>query len=116
MRELRHHHKSSAEELTSWPDKVRKRVLHQLRELQAGRVATRCKLWRGNGWNGFEITTSAFRVVGTLEDSAAVVIFHAFRKDSASGSKTRQHDIDLIDQRHREWAATRARKKKNQVH
>src|SRR5690606_29933516 len=93
--------------ILSWPKKIKTRVLDQLRELELEEPATRKKAWRGNGWMGFEITTSAFRVVGTLEDPAKVVVFHSFRKDSKKGKKTRQRDIDLIEERHRRWSARR---------
>jgi phage-related protein len=111
MRVTRHYHESTKTEIAGWPDKIKKRVLHQLRELECGNVALRRKGWRGNGWAGFEISVSAYRVVGTLEDPAAVIVFHAFRKDSGDGKKTRQHIVDLIEKRHRDWAQSQPMKK-----
>lgn len=107
MRVLEYFAKDAKSTVMAWPKKLRTRVLDQLRELQREEPATRKKDWHGNGWRGFEITTSAARVVGTLEDSAKVVVLHAFRKDSKKGKKTRQRDIDLIEERHRRWAEQR---------
>lgn len=107
MRILEYFAKDAKSTVMVWPKKLRTRVLDQLRELELAQPATRAKTWHGNGWIGFEISTSAARVVGTLEDPARVVVFHAFRKDSKKGKRTRQRDVDLVEERHRRWAAER---------
>lgn len=103
MRTLEYFAKDAKEMIMSWPRKLKDRALDQLRELQMEQPATRVKDWHGNGWKGFEITTSSARVVGTLEDAGKVVVFHAFNKDSSKGKKTRQKHVDRIEERHRRW-------------
>lgn len=103
MRKLEYFSRDAQETISNWPKKLKTRVLDQLRELQLEQSATRNKPWHGNEWMGFEITTSGVRVVGTLEDPTKVIVFHAFRKDSKKGKKTRQLDVDRIEERHRRW-------------
>ena len=65
MRALEYFHADAKEVIDSWSKKLRIRVLDQLRDLELEQPATRMKLWHGNGWKGFEISSSAARVVGT---------------------------------------------------
>lgn len=116
MRTLEYFAKDAKDTIVGWDKKLMTRVLGQLRELEIEQPATRSKPWRGNGWTGFEITTSAARVVGTLEDPNKVVVLHAFRKDSKEGRKTRQRDVDLIEDRHKRWAAQRQQGKAQKLH
>jgi phage-related protein len=95
---------SSKEDLSGFPDAVRRRVGGALWEAQIGRKARYAKPLKGFGGAGVleivdDFDGDTFRAVYTVCFAKAVYVLHAFQKKSKHGSATPKTELDLIDKR-----------------
>ena len=95
---------SSKEDLSEFPEEVRRRVGGALWEAQIGRKASYAKPLRGFGGAGVleivdDFDGDTFRAVYTVRFSEAVYVLHAFQKKSKRGVATPKAEIDLIERR-----------------
>jgi phage-related protein len=95
---------SSKEDLSGFPDDVRRRMGGALWDAQLGRKAPYAKPLRGFGGAGvLEITDDfdgdTFRAIYTVRFAKAVYVLHAFQKRSKRGIATPKAELDLIDRR-----------------
>lgn len=86
-------------EIRSWPDRVKKDLGDQMRELQSGGMPVRGKRLPDIGEGVIQCKTDGYRTIVTVAIEQEVWIVHAFKKDSARGKKTRKHEMDLAKQR-----------------
>jgi phage-related protein len=94
----------SKDDLSEFPEDVRRRVGGALWEAQIGRKAPYAKPLKGFGDAGvLEIVDDydgdTFRAVYTVRFVRAVYVLHAFQKKSKRGAATPRTELDLIDQR-----------------
>jgi len=95
---------SSKEDLSGFPNEVRRRVGGALWEAQIGRKAPYAKPLRGFGGAGVlevvdDFDGDTFRVVYTIRFAKVIYVLHAFQKKSKRGVATPKAELDLIDQR-----------------
>jgi len=95
---------SSKDDVSEFPEDVRRRVGGALWEAQIGRKAPYAKPLKGFGDAGvIEIVDDydgdTFRAVYTIRFAKAVYVLHAFQKKSKRGAATPRTELDLIDQR-----------------
>jgi phage-related protein len=95
---------SSKEDLSGFPEEVRRRVGGALWEAQIGRKAPYAKALKGFGDAGVlevvdDFDTDTFRAVYTVRFAEVVYVLHAFQKKSKRGTATPKAELDLIDQR-----------------
>jgi phage-related protein len=95
---------SSKEDLSDFPEEVRRRVGGALWEAQVGRKARYAKPLKGfGGASVLEVVDDfdgdTFRAVYTVRFTKAVYVLHAFQKKSKRGTATPKTELDLIDQR-----------------
>jgi phage-related protein len=95
---------SSKEDLSDFPEEVRRRVVGALWEAQVGRKARYAKPLRGFGDGSVleiadDFDGDTFRAVYTVRFAKAVYVLHAFQKKSKRGTATPKAELDLIDQR-----------------
>ncbi|HZT21016.1 MAG TPA: type II toxin-antitoxin system RelE/ParE family toxin [Dongiaceae bacterium] len=95
---------SSKEDLSGFPEEVRRRVGGALWEAQIGRKAPYAKPLKGLGdASVLEIVDDfdgdAFRAVYTVRFAEAVYVLHAFQKKSKRGVATPRVEMELIKQR-----------------
>lgn len=95
---------SSKEDLSDFPEDVRRRVGGALWEAQVGRKARYAKPLKGFGdASVLEIVDDfdgdTFRAVYTVRFAKAVYVLHAFQKKSERGAATPKAELDLMDQR-----------------
>lgn len=95
---------SSKDDLSEFPEEVRRRVGGALWEAQAGRKASYAKPLKGFGDAGVleivdDFDGDTFRAVYTVRFANAVYVLHAFQKKSKRGVTTPKAELDLIDQR-----------------
>jgi phage-related protein len=95
---------SSKEDLSGFPEEVRRRVGGALWEAQTGRKAPYAKPLKGFGHAGVleirdDFDGNTFRVVYTVRFATAVYVLHAFQKKSKRGIATPKAELDLIAQR-----------------
>ncbi len=95
---------SSKEDLSDFPEEVRRRVGGALWEAQIGLKATYAKPLKGFGDAGvLEIVDNfegdAFRAVYAVRFAKAVYVLHAFQKKSKRGAATPKAELDMIRQR-----------------
>ena len=95
---------SSKQDLSNFPEEVRRRVGGALWEAQIGRKAAYAKPMKGFvGAGVLEIVDDfdgdTFRAVYTVRFANAVYVLHAFQKKSKRGVATPKAELDLIDQR-----------------
>ena len=95
---------SSKEDLSDFPEEVRRRVGGALWEAQIGRKAPYAKPLKGFGDAGVleivdDFEGDTFRAVYTVRFAKAVYVLHAFQKKSKRGVATPKAELDLIDQR-----------------
>ena len=95
---------SSKEDLSDFPEEVRRRVGGALWEAQIGRKAAYAKPLKGFGDAGVleiveDFTGDTFRAVYTIRFAMAVYVLHAFQKKAKRGVATPKSELDLIDQR-----------------
>ncbi len=94
----------SKEDLSGFPEEVRRRVGGALWEAQIGRKASYAKPLKGFGDAGvLEIVDNfdgdTFRAVYAVRFAKAVYVLHAFQKKSKRGVATPKAELDLIDLR-----------------
>jgi phage-related protein len=95
---------SSKEDVSGFPEDVRRRVGGALWDAQIGRKARYAKALRGFGdASVLEIVDDfdggTFRAVYTVQFAKAVYVLHAFQKKSKRGAATPKAELDLINQR-----------------
>jgi phage-related protein len=95
---------SSKEDVSGFPEDVRRRVGGALWDAQIGRKARYAKPLRGFGdASVLEIVDDfdggTFRAVYTVQFAKAVYVLHAFQKKSKRGAATPKAELDLINQR-----------------
>ncbi len=95
---------SSLEDLSSFPDEVKRVMGFALHLAQAGGKHVDARPLRGfEGGRVLEVVEDhagdTFRGVYTVRFERAVYVLHAFQKKSKRGIKTAKRDIDLIRER-----------------
>jgi phage-related protein len=95
---------SSKEDLSGFPEEVRRRIGGALWEAQTGRKAPYAKPLKGFGHAGVleimdDFDGNTFRAVYTVRFATAVYVLHAFQKKSKRGIATPKAELDLIAQR-----------------
>ena len=95
---------SSKDDLSGFPEEVRRRVGGALWDAQRGLKAPYAKPLRGFGGAGvLEIVDdydgNTYRAVYTVRFAGVVYVLHAFQKKSKSGKATPKAELDLIKQR-----------------
>jgi len=95
---------SSKDDLSDFPEEVRRRVGGALWEAQIGRKAPYAKPLKGFGDAGVleivdDFDGDTFRAVYTVRFAQAVYVLHAFQKKSKRGAATPKAELDLIEQR-----------------
>ena len=95
---------SSLEDLSSFPDDVKRVIGFALRLAQMGQTHVSAKPIRGfKGASVMEIVddfdTDTYRGVYTTQIAGAIVVLHCFQKKSKSGAATPPRDIKLIERR-----------------
>jgi phage-related protein len=100
---------SSKEDLSAFPDDVKRRIGIALFEAQIGRKARYAKPLRGYGGAGVlevvdDFDGDTFRAVYTVRFAEAVYVLHAFQKKSRRGIATPRSEIELIRTRLRRAA------------
>jgi phage-related protein len=98
---------NSKQDLSSFPDSVRRHMGRALWEAQTGGKAASAKPLRGFGGAGvLEIVSDfdgdTFRAVYTVRFVEAVYVLHAFQKKSKRGIATPKAEMELIDRRLRQ--------------
>ena len=94
----------SKEDLSGFPEEVRRRVGGGLWEAQIGRKAPYAKPLKGFGDAGVleivdDFDGDTFRAVYTVRFAKAVYVLHAFQKKSKRRVATPKAELDLIGQR-----------------
>jgi len=100
---------SSKDDLSSFPEEVKRRVGGALWEAQIGLKAPYAKPLKGFGGAGVleivdDFDGDTYRAVYTVRFSAVVYVLHAFQKKSRRGSATPRQDLDVIERRFRRAA------------
>src|SRR5580698_699123 len=95
---------SSKEDLSGFPEDVRRRVGGALWEAQISRKASYAKPLKGFGDAGVleivdDFDTDTFRAVYTVRFARAVYVLHAFQKKSTRGVATPKAELERIAQR-----------------
>lgn len=94
----------SKEDLSDFPEEVRRRVGGALWDAQIGRKAPYAKPLKGFGGAGVleivdDFDGDTFRAVYTVRFRKAVYVLHAFQKKSKHGIATPKAELDLIRRR-----------------
>jgi phage-related protein len=92
---------SSKDDLSQFPDQVRKEMGHALHLAQINLKAPNAKPLRGlSGASVLEVVEdhdgNTYRAVYTVKFQGTVYVLHAFQKKSKKGIATPKHDIELI--------------------
>jgi phage-related protein len=100
---------SSKNDLSNFPDEVKRHVGLALFEAQMGRKATYAKPLKGYGGAGVlevvgDFDGDTFRAAYTVRFAEIVYVLHAFQKKSRRGIGTPKAEMDLIDRRLRRAA------------
>ncbi len=95
---------SSKDDLSDFPQEVRRRVGGALWDAQVGRKAPYAKPMKGFGNAGVieivdDFDGDTFRAVYTVRFAKAVYVLHAFQKKSRRGVATPKAELNLIGQR-----------------
>jgi phage-related protein len=94
---------SSKEDLSVFPDDVRRRVGGALWDAQMGQKAPFAKPLKGFGGGVLEVVDDfdgdTYRAVYTVRFRKVVYVLHAFQKKSTRGIQTPKRELDLIKQR-----------------
>jgi phage-related protein len=95
---------SSKEDVSGFPEDVRRRVGGALWEAQIGRKALYAKPLKGFGDASVleivdDFNADTFRAVYTVRFAKAVYVLHAFQKKSKRGVATPKAELERIDQR-----------------
>src|SRR6266566_1107456 len=92
---------SSKDDLSDFPDDVKRRIGLALFEAQMGRKAIYAKPMKGYSGAGVlevvdDFDGDTFRAVYTVRFAEIVYVLHAFQKKSRRGIATPRQDLDLI--------------------
>jgi phage-related protein len=92
---------SSKDDVSVFPEDVRRRIGGAVWEAQIGRKAPYAKPLRGFGGAGVlevvdDFDGDTFRAVYTVRFAGLVYVLHAFQKKSRRGIATPKSDLDLI--------------------
>lgn len=98
------------DEIRSWPESAQKDLGDQMRSIQYGEMPARAKRLTDIGDGVIQCKTSGYRTIVTVAIDDEVWCVHAFKKDSARGKKTRQHEMEVAKQRVNELLAQRQRR------
>lgn len=95
---------NSKDDLSAFPDDVRRRVGRALWDAQIGLKAPFAKPLRGFGSAGVlevvdDFDGDTFRAVYTVRFAGVVYVLHAFQKKSKRGVSTPKSVLDLIEKR-----------------
>lgn len=95
---------SSKDDLSAFPDDVKRRVGRALWDAQIGLKAPFAKALKGFGGAGVlevvdDFDGDTYRAVYTVRFEKAVYVLHAFKKKSRKGIATPKSEIDLIKHR-----------------
>ncbi len=95
---------SSKDDLSAFPDDVKRRVGGALWDAQLGGKAPFAKPLKGFGGAGVlevvdDFDGDTYRAVYTIRFAGVVYVLHAFQKKSRRGIATPKADIDLVVQR-----------------
>ena len=95
---------SSKDDLSGFPEEVRRRVGGALWDAQRGLKAPYAKPLRGFGGAGVleildDYDGDTYRAVYTVRFAGVVYVLHAFQKKSKGGKATPKAELDLIKQR-----------------
>ena len=98
---------SSKDDLSSFPEDVRRRVGGALWEAQLGLKAAYAKVLKGFGGAGVleivdDFDGNTYRAVYTVRFARVVYVLHAFQKKSKRGIATPKREMDLIERRLKE--------------
>ena len=101
-----------------FPSGVRRTIGFALGQAQEGGKYAHAKPLKGFGGAGIleiveDYTGNTYRAVYTVRFAGTVYVLHTFQKKSKHGSKTPQHEIDLVKERlkraethYAQWRAT----------
>jgi phage-related protein len=100
---------SSKEDVSAFPDDVKRRIGLALFEAQMGRKANYAKPLKGYGGAGVlevvdDFDGDTFRAVYTVRFAEVLYVLHAFQKKSRRGIATPRSEIELIRTRLRRAA------------
>jgi phage-related protein len=112
---------SSKENLSSFPDEVKRRVGLALFEAQMGGKAAYAKPLKGYGGAGVlevveDFDADTFRAVYTVRFAKVIYVLHAFQKKSKRGIATPKAEMDVVGRRlrraaedYRQWLRNESR-------
>jgi len=94
----------SKDDLSAFPEDVKRRVGGALWEAQLGRRALYTKPLRGFGGAGVlevvdDFDGDTYRVVYAVRFAGVVYVLHAFQKKSTHGIATPKHEMDVVHER-----------------
>ena len=95
---------SSKNDLSAFPDEVKRRVGGALWDAQTGQKAPFAKPLKGFGGGGVlevvdDFDGDTYRAVYTVRFREVVYVLHAFQKKSTRGIQTPKRELELIKQR-----------------
>jgi phage-related protein len=95
---------SSKDDLSAFPDDVKRRVGRALWDAQIGLKAPFAKALKGFGSAGVlevvdDFDGDTYRAVYTAQFEKAIYVLHAFKKKSRKGIATPRSEIDLVKRR-----------------
>ena|SRR3990172_2653452 len=95
---------SSKNDLSAFPDEVKRRVGGALWDAQTGQKAPFAKPLKGLGGGGVlevveDFDGDTYRAVYTVRFREVVYVLHAFQKKSTRGIQTPKRELELIKQR-----------------
>ena len=104
---------SSKQDLSAFPDDVKRRVGGALWDAQIGQKATFAKPLKGFGGGGVlevvdDFDGDTYRAVYTVRFREVVYVLHAFQKKSKRGIATPKRNVELIKTRLRDAARLHA--------
>lgn len=95
---------SAKEDLSAFPEDVKRRVGRALWDAQIGLTAPFAKPLKGFGGAGVlevvdDFDGDTYRAVYTVQFAGVVYVLHAFQKKSRKGIATQKSELDLIGRR-----------------
>jgi phage-related protein len=99
----------SLKQVRAFPEEVCREIGVALYDAQTGGKSPDAKPFKGVGSGVLEIVTrfatDTYRTVYAVQIGARLYVLHAFQKKATRGSKTAQHDVDLIKARYKQAVA-----------